>query len=113
MAIDHVQYKLKWEDNADKIIKDYDKQQEIEAKKTKDKLISKYGKKYVDAAYNAQFINGMHIDLASVIVDKFFEVTYQNASGNLKIFHVKGKIDPNLHKKLVFNSNKLTSISTW
>ena len=113
MAIDHVQYKLKWEDNADKIIKDYDKQQEIEAKKTKDKLISKYGKKYVDAAYNAQFINGMHIDLASVIVDKFFEVTYQNASGNSKIFHVKGKIDPNLHKKLVFTNNKLTSISTW
>jgi len=113
MAIDHVQYKLKWEDNADKIIKDYDKQQELEAKKTKDKLISKYGKKYVDAAYNAQFINGMHIDLASVIVDKFFEVTYQNASGNIKIFHVKGKIDPNLHKKLVFTNNKLTSISTW
>ena len=113
MAIDHVQYKLKWEDNADKIIKDYDKQQELEAKKTKDKLISKYGKKYVDAAYNAQFINGMHIDLASVIVDKFFEVTYQNASGNSKIFHVKGKIDPNLHKKLVFTNNKLTSISTW
>ena len=113
MAIDYVQYKLKWEDNADKIIKDYDKQQELEAKKTKDKLISKYGKKYVDAAYNAQFINGMHIDLASVIVDKFFEVTYQNASGNLKIFHVKGKIDPNLHKKLVFTNNKLTSISTW
>ena len=113
MAIDYIQYKLKWEDNADKITKDYDKQQELEAKKTKDKLISKYGKKYVDAAYNAQFINGMHIDLASVIVDKFFEVTYQNASGNLKIFHVKGKIDPNLHKKLVFTNNKLTSISTW
>lgn len=113
MAIDHVQYKLKWEDNADKIIKDYDKQQEIEAKKTKDKLISKYGKKYVDAAYNAQFINGMHIDLASVIVEKFFEVTYQNTLGNSKIFHIKGKIDPNLHKKLVFTSNKLTSISTW
>jgi hypothetical protein len=113
MAIDHVQYKLKWEDNADKITKDYDKQQELEAKKTKDKLISKYGKKYVDAAYNAQFINGMHIDLASIIVDKFFEVTYQNASGNSKIFHVKGKIDPNLHKKLVFTNNKLTSISTW
>ena len=113
MAIDYIQYKLKWEDNADKITKDYDKQQELEAKKTKDKLISKYGKKYVDAAYNAQFINGMHIDLASVIVDKFFEVTYQNASGNSKIFHVKGKIDPNLHKKLVFTNNKLTSISTW
>jgi hypothetical protein len=113
MALDYVQYKLKWEDNADKIIKDYDKQQELEAKKTKDKLISKYGKKYVDAAYNAQFINGMHIDLASVIVDKFFEVTYQNASGNSKIFHVIGKIDPNLHKKLVFTNNKLTSISTW
>ena len=76
-------------------------------------MISKYGKKHVDAAYNAQFINGMHIDLASVIVDKIFEVTYQNVKKKKKIFHVKGKIDPNLHKKLVFTNNKLTSISTW
>ncbi|MGC6433543.1 MAG: hypothetical protein ACON4M_05055 [Crocinitomicaceae bacterium] len=93
--------------------------EEAEAKaaeeKQKKELYAKYGKKYVDAAYEGEIITGMHEDLANVIVSKMYYVSSSTDLGNGT---TRYWLEPNssvatIHLIITIKNKTVTSVSTW
>ena len=81
----------------------------------KKKLYAKYGKRYVDAAYDFEFIVGMHEDLANVIVQQLWVV---HSSDQLGAGHNRYWLKPNSsvgtkRVMITIKNKKITKVSSW
>ena len=86
-----------------------------EREKTKQSLYAKYGKKYVDAAYDFEFIVGMHEDLANIIVQQLWLVhsTDELADG-AKRYWLKPNSSVGTKRVIITIKNKkITRVSSW
>lgn len=93
--------------------------EEAEAKaaeeKEKSKLYAKYGKKYVDAAYEGEIITGMHEDLVNVIVSKMYYVSSSTELGNgaTKYWLRPNNSSATINLIITIKNKKVTRVSTW
>jgi hypothetical protein len=81
----------------------------------KQKLYAKYGKRYVDAAYDFEFIVGMHEDLANIIVQQLWDV---HSSDQLGTGHNRYWLKPNSsvgtkRVMITIKNKKITKVSSW
>ena len=93
--------------------------EEAEAKaaeqKQKNELYAKYGKKYVDAAYEGEIITGMHEDLVNVIVSKMYYVSSSTELGNgaTKYWLRPNNSSATINLIITIKNKKVTRVSTW
>ena len=93
--------------------------EEAEAKaaeqKQKSELYAKYGKKYVDAAYEGEIITGMHEDLVNVIVSKMYYVSSSTELGNgaTKYWLRPNNSSATINLIITIKNKKVTRVSTW
>ena len=88
---------------------------EAERLAQKKKLYAKYGKRYVDAAYDFEFIVGMHEDLANIIVQQLWDV---HSSDQLGTGHNRYWLKPNSsvgtkRVMITIKNKKITKVSSW
>ena len=81
----------------------------------KQKLYATYGKKYVDSAYDFEFIVGMHEDLANIIVQELWDV---HSSDQLGTEHNRYWLEPNssvgtIRVMITIKNKKITQVSSW
>lgn len=81
----------------------------------KQKLYATYGKKYVDSAYDFEFIVGMHEDLANIIVQELWDV---HSSDQLGTGHNRYWLEPNssvgtIRVMITIKNKKITNVSSW
>lgn len=81
----------------------------------KQKLYSKYGKKYVDAAYDFEFMVGMHEDLANIIVQQLWDVHSNDQLGDGSIrYWLKPNSSVGTKRVIITIKNKkITRVSSW
>jgi len=88
---------------------------EAERLAQKQKLYATYGKKYVDSAYDFEFIVGMHEDLANIIVQELWDV---HSSDQLGTEHNRYWLEPNssvgtIRVMITIKNKKITQVSSW
>jgi hypothetical protein len=88
---------------------------EAERLAQKQKLYATYGKKYVDSAYDFEFIVGMHEDLANIIVQELWDV---HSSDQLGTGHNRYWLEPNssvgtIRVMITIKNKKITQVSSW
>ncbi len=88
---------------------------EAERLAQKQKLYQTYGKKYVDAAYDFEFIVGMHEDLANIIVQQLWDVHSTDELGDgSKRYWLQPNSSVGTKKVIITIKNqKITRVSSW
>tara|TARA_B100000900_G_scaffold415248_1_gene444427 strand:- start:9735 stop:11408 length:1674 start_codon:yes stop_codon:yes gene_type:complete len=88
---------------------------EAERLAQKQKLYSKYGKKYVDAAYDFEFIVGMHEDLANIIVQQLWDVHSKDqlGDGSIRYWLIPNSSVGTKRVIITIKNKKITRVSSW
>ena len=110
-------HKIKKEEQAIRKAQREEEEKLVEAERLaqKQKLYAQYGKKYVDAAYDFEFIVGMHEDLANIIVQQLWDLHSDDKLGDGSIrYWLKPNSSVGTKRVIITIKNKkITRVSSW
>ena len=110
-------HKIKKEEQAIRKAQREEEEKLVEAERLaqKQKLYAQYGKKYVDAAYDFEFIVGMHEDLANIIVQQLWDYHSKDKLGDGSIrYWLKPNSSVGTKRVIITIKNKkITRVSSW